>query len=247
MAYRKRNFRRRRLLKKRTFRPGGKRTFMKYSKSKQGILKIVRKTPEIAVSSSATQAVATLFDPGVTNMLQLGAPVLSVGSSNSYDIPFSMSFKLNQLINFGDITNLCDRYKIAGVYVRIYSNKSNAQAGAAAGMPYIQHITDHDDSSVPSVATLREKMGVKLSTFKAGSSYIGIKCRPRVAQEVYQSSITTGYAVPNKSVWINSTYSGVEHFSIKGVISNMYLAASTAGLESLKFDVAFSVLGKDFQ
>lgn len=218
-----------------------------YNRSKTGIIKITRKMPEVAVKSTSLVGTANLVDPSSTGVLSLGTPIISIGSANSYDIPFSMTFKLNQLLNHTDVTGLCDRYKIVGAYVRLYYNKSNAQAGAQAGMPYVEFITDHDDAGVPSVASLREKMGVKLKTFKNASSYIGMKVVPKPSRELYRTAISTAYEVPTKAPFINSTYPDVEHYGIKGVLHNVFLAASTDGIENFKFDVSLTVIGKDFQ
>lgn len=223
----------------------GRRSVL-YNRSKTGIIKITRKMPEVVIKSTSLAGTANLVDPSNIAVLSTGTAVLSVGSANSYDIPFSMTFKLNQLINHTDITGLCDRYKIVQAYTRIYYNKSQAQAGAAAGMPYVEFITDHDDSSVSSVSNLREKMGVKLKTFKNASSYIGMKCLPKPSRELYRP-LVTAYEVPAKAPFINSSYPDVEHYGIKGVLHNVYLGANTDGLECFKFDVSLSVIGKDFQ
>lgn len=224
---------------------GGKRIL--YNRSKTGVIKITRKMPEVVIKSTSLAGIVNTVDPSNITVVSTGTPVLSVGSANSYDIPFSMTFRLNQLINHTDVTGLCDKYKIVSAYTRLYYNKSQAQAGAAAGMPYLEFITDHDDSGLPSVSSLREKMGVKLKTFKNASSYIGMKVLPKPARELYRSAISTAYEVPTKAPWINSSYSDVDHHGIKGVIHNVYLGANTDGLECFKFDVSLSVIGKDFQ
>lgn len=176
----------------------------------------------------------------------MGPTALSVGSGAGYDVPFSLKFRLNQIINHTDITTLCDSYKIAGVYVRMYYNKTGSAAGATAGMPYVEYITDHDDSLPPTVLELREKMGVKLKTFKNASSYIGIKCYPKAQYEVYTSG-GVALAVPRKNPWLNAANDAVDHFAIKGVIHNMYLPAGAALTEVMKIDVSYTILGKDFQ
>lgn len=224
---------------------------MLYNRSKTGIIKILRKAPDIAVSNSGIAGGVTVFDPtavaGATPVLQLGPPALSIGSSTGWDVPFSMTFALGQLINSTDITQLCDKYRITGAYVRMYYNKSNAQAGATAGMPYVEFITDHDDNTPPTTNSLREKMGVKLKTFKAGSSYIGLKCVPKPAAEIENLGGATAFSVPTRSPWINSAFDEVPHYGIKGIIRNWYLGATTANVESMKFDVALTVVAKDFQ
>lgn len=213
---------------------------------KTGSLYLTRKLLEMAISNNGTTGGVTLVDPSAT-CLQVGATALSVGSSQGYDVPFSLRFRLDQIINSGEIQALCDKYKILGAYCRIYYNKSGSAAGATAGMPYVEYINDHDDANVPSVLTLREKMGVKLKTFSNASSYIGIKCIPKPTREIYATGIATAYELPSKPIWIDMANPSVEHYAIKGVLHNVYLPNTNALTEVFKFDVTLKIAGKDIQ
>lgn len=213
----------------------------------QGYLKLIRKLPEIAVTNTGAGTVAVTDPTGscvsITNLgLSLGA------SANLYDIAFSMKFRLDQIINSGDITSFADKYRIKGAYVRVYYNNSNSSTGSLGGMPFLQYVTDHDDGVVPSSANaLREKMGVKFKTFQNASSYIGIKVNPTPTRQVFATGILSGYEIPSKSVWLDCGTPNVEHYGIKGVISQLYLTAPASAQQMLKFDVALVVEAKDFQ
>lgn len=241
MVYRRRAMKKRGN-KKRAYR---KRAYGRKGFGKSGGFKLLRKLPDMAIKSTNVQGNPNAIDSTGT-CITLGGANLSVGSSGGWDIPFSLKFRLDQLINSTDVTGIADKYKIIGAYVRMYYNKSNAQAGATAGLPYIEYKTDHDDSTPPTVNGLREKMGVKLSTFKNGSSFIGMKCRPLPSREIFGSGISTAYEVPSKSVFINSSYPTVEHYGIKGVIHNMWLPA-VDGQEVMKVDVTLAIVAKDLQ
>lgn len=252
--YRKRPLRSRNVGK--VYTRGGKVMAMKkrlrYRPGSKGKIIVVRKLPEIAISSTATAGTALLtqnLTPGAPVCVTLGTPTLSVGSSGtstSYDIPFSLQFALSQIINHTDITNLCDKYRIAGAYVRFYYNHTGSSGNSTAPFPYMQYITDHDDSNVPTIAQLREKMGLKFSTFQNQSSYIGMKCRPVPTGLVYSSALASGYTVPKYAPFLDCATDGVPHYSIKGVISNFNLPAS-AGIEVMKVDVALKIVAKDIQ
>lgn len=185
----------------------------------QGYLKVIRKLPEIAVTNTGAGTVAVTDPTGscvsITNLgLSLGA------SANLYDVAFSMKFRLDQVINSGDITAFADKYRIKGAYVRVYYNNSNSSTGSLGGMPFLQYVTDHDDGVVPASANaLREKMGVKLKTFQNASSYIGIRVNPTPTRQVFATGILSGYEIPSKSVWLDCGTPNVEHYGIKGVIS----------------------------
>jgi hypothetical protein len=213
---------------------------------KKGGLTILRKLPEIAIHNTGAGTVTQTGS--VSNAVLLGAPVQSVGAAGttSYDIPFSMRFSLNQIINHTDITNLCDKYRIAGAYVRFYYNKSGSSTLSTGSYPMIQYITDKDDANVPTISQLREKMGVKFKTFKNSSSYIGVKLRPVPAREVFNTGITSGYEVPKYAPYLDCANDTVEHYALKGVVSNFSLPA-TANIELIKVDVALLIQAKEFQ
>lgn len=217
------------------------------ARSGKGYVKVIRKLPEIAVTNTGVGTVA-VTDP-TASCVQITNLGLSLGASaNLYDVAFSMKFRLDQVINSTDITGFADKYKIKGAYVRVYYNNSNSSTGSLGGMPFLQYITDHDDATVPSSAnSLREKMGVKLKTFSNASSYIGIKCNPKPTREVFATGILTGYEQPTKSLWLDCNNPNVEHYGIKGVISQLYLTAPASAQQMLKFDVALVVEAKDFQ
>lgn len=219
----------------------------RYRPQNKGGLMIVRKMPETIIVNSALGTAGITWGP-TTPCVQLGTPV-SYGVSAFYDVPFSISFRLNQLVNSTDITQLCDKYKIVGAYVRI--NHTAAQftatagglaSGTSANKPWIVSFTDHDDAVPPSVNFTQEHMGTKTKTFKNENSYIGLRCRP-----VPQEDVTGGFIVPARPRFINSANPGVEHFAIKGVIKNMWLPATADGSTQLRVDVALAVVGKDFQ
>lgn len=225
----------------------GKKSTFRYGRINRGTIYLSRKMPDMAISNSGVSGGAIVVDNPAANCITLGTITQSVGSLTGWDIPFSMKFRLQHLINYTDLTGICDKYKIAGAYVRVYYNKSGSAAGATAGMPYIQFITDHDDANVPTILTLKEKMGVKMKTFNNASSYIGMKCNPRPTREIYSTGIASAYELPEKAIWIDCTNFEVEHYGIKGVLQNVFLPGSNAQTEVFKFDVVLKIVGKDFQ
>lgn len=215
---------------------------------RQGGFYITRKLPLIAVSGTAAGTVA-LADP-TTTCLSVGVPTLSTGFSNNvFDIPFTMKFQLNQLSEVGDITAICDQYKIAAAYIRLFYNNSNnayaAQAGNLTSMPFVQYITDHDDGTLPTMSRLRSKMGVKMATFRNNSSYIGMKVRPKPSVEIFSSG--SAYAVPSTAPYIDTTDDDVPHYAIKGFLCQVPLLDPEQGTAVFTFDVALRVVAKGLQ
>lgn len=234
-----------------------RRKYMKrkvnYRRNPRGYLKIVRKLPEMAIVNSGLGTV-NLVDP-TTSCLQTNVLGLTTGATNTlYDVAFSMRFRLDQLLQSSDITNLADKYKIKSAYVRIFYNNSQATStyspalAQVGGMLVIQFITDHDDAILPgTLDRLRERMGVKYKIFKNGSSYVAIKCNPRCTREVFATGTVSGYEQVSRPIWLDAASDDVEHYGIKGVITGVSLQDPNELLALFKFDVAVTVEAADFQ
>lgn len=215
----------------------------------QGFLKLNRKLPKIVTyASTGAAGVLSLNDP-TGNCLSLGTPVLITGSSSIYDVPFSMKFRLDQLINSADLTNIADRYKINSVKVKVHVNNANMSfaGNSAGGQPWIEYIQDHDDATLPTASFMREKMGVRNKYFSGARYAVTMGVVPRVADEVYSNGITTAYAVNRPRQWINCAYPGVEHYGLKGILHNVPLIGTTNGNIIIDWDVTEFVTVADIQ
>lgn len=229
---------------------GGKKYSKPWAKrTKRGFLSIMRKTKLITIGN-ASSGTPILTDPTGT-CVTMGTATLSPGfGAGVYDIPFSMKFQVNQLIQSSDITALADQYKLLAAYVRVFYNinqSTGSPTDSLSSMPFIQWITDHDDAAVPDITNIRAKMGLKFRTFKNNSGYIGLTARPKPAMEVYSSGTSGSYVVPGRSPWINSTDDDVPHYAIKGILCQVPLPDVANGQVVFTFDVAQRVLAKDFQ
>lgn len=210
-----------------------------------GFVKIIRKTKEFSIENSSVVNTPVLCQDGGKNnysgnILQIGN--LQADAAGTYAVPFSMQFSLDQMINYTDCTNIADQYKIKAIYVRVWFNGNQAGTAGFASMPYLQYITDHDDAVVPTLSALREKMGVKMKTFRNGG-YIGIKLNPRTGVTQGGSSAPSLLA----GGWTNAAYPSILNYGIKGCVSNLNLPATASGQVAVKFDVAYHVLLKDLQ
>lgn len=223
--------------------------------SKQGFLKIVRKLPEFWIANTAVagapgiRSVVATAVPGTEGAylgttLTLGTP--TVGMNGASDVPFAMQFRLDDIINSADITTLCDKYKITGVYIRIFPNFNMNSIQSLFNLPSLQYVVDNDDATPPTVQFLREKMGVKLRTFKPGG-YVGIHVRlPKAMLTMLNGAGTTSNVAPTNR-WLDCNVPSIPHFGLKGAIMNMDLPVTTTSKISFKFDVQYTIAAKDFQ
>lgn len=218
---------------------------MSTSLKSKGYIALWRRLPEIYLTNTSVPGAISLTDP-TGSCFFTGTPTLT--QLGTYDVPFSMVFKISQLINYTDLLNLADMYKIKAVDIKVYYNSNTNSVNSSASLPQITYIEDHDDGNVPSTTTaLRERTGLKYKFFNA-KNYVKIRCYPRVANVVYNTGITTAYAPAQKSTWIDSQYINTEHFAIKGIMNNLSLPANTGGIQvGFKYDINVLVAGKDFQ
>lgn len=239
---------------KRLYRRRGRyNLYRKAGINKTGYVKLIRKVAPIFVQNSGV-GTAQLYiqDPGTgaisaytSDLIQLGTP--AVGISGAYDLPFSIKFRMSDLVNSSELTTLSDKYRIKGAYVRLIPSFTEHLMSSIYTRTYVEYFTDHDDASPPSLAQLRERMGMKCKTFVNGR-YVGIKCNPSVNTTVVKNATAgTSSSAPKWGQWIDNSDNATDHFGIKGVFRGYNLVAPTSLKESIMFDIALVVELKDFQ
>jgi len=222
----------------------GKRKYNRKRKlAAKGALWLRRKTAPMQISSSSTLGVPTLTDPTGT-CITLGIPTSVPGATSTYNIPFSMKFRLDQLVNSSEVSNLFDKYRINNVWVRLHNNVVNQNGGFA--QPWLEYYKDTDDNAVPTVLSMAQKMGVRTKFFTAARNFIDIGVKPLPAPEVFASGAATGYMVPKYAPFLNMSNTGIEHYGIKGIIHNVYLPA-VANQYLTDFDLTFDLTLRDVQ
>lgn len=214
----------------------------------QGGFSVTRQCTPIFISNSSVAGVTQQSPASGTCALTLGTPVTNPLISGHYDVPFTMDFNLSQINGFTDFTNIADRYKITKVDVKILYN-ANAVAGSAAlgtfpsMLPIINWIPDHDDNGVQTAIQLREKMGLRSRTCGDGK-FVKFSVRPVPANVLAPG---TAYAVPTKSQWVNSSYTTVPHYGIKGYFQNWSLQTASSAVSCFTFELKYHIALRDLQ
>lgn len=183
-----------------------------------------------------------------TDIFNVGAAISSPNAlSSTYDVPFSFQFKLNQLQNYSEISNICDKYKIIRAQVLISGYNANPM-GNAANLPYIEYEVDHNDASVPSISEIDQINRLKTRGFNQRGQ-MTLTCSTVPVDQVYNAaSVTSAYATPNRPQFIDSLYTGVPHYGIRGVIRNLFLNGSTSNNSSpLSIRVRMTVVARNLQ
>lgn len=223
-----------------------RRRVYRRAKNARGYVLAKRKLPLITIGSGGA-GIPVLNDAGLGTCVTLGTPAASLGlPAGYYDVPFSIQCAFNQQTNSGEFTNLFDRYRIKHFSVRVSNNANVSTTQTGGNLPYIEYCTDSDDNVPPGASIFREKMGIKTKYFSSSKIAIVMSMTPKPAQTMYNTALLSGYAVPTKAPFINSTYDAIPHYGIKGVIRHMWLSGG-ANQNQLTLDATLTHECKDIQ
>lgn len=132
------------------------------------------------------------------------------------------NFMLNKLPNYSEFEALYDQYRIAGVkrtfiwQATSYDQSGTAGAYGPPGAPMLYLVRDYDDSNAPSATSeLMQRPYVAIRRLTGIQRFF---IRPRLSTLVYESGLSSGYAIPNRAGWIDCTESAIPHFGFKYII-----------------------------
>lgn len=246
---------RRRYSKKRSYarrRPAYRKRFMRKMRSNStGVLRLVRKCEEQNVYNTAVLGTVAASGSVVAVGVAYSAPPFA-GVGTHYNVPFTIRHKLNDLLNFAELTAIADKYKIKWVKVKIFATSNTASSASTAQLPSIIYSIDHDDANMPASNTaglnaLRERMSSKVKQFKQNQP-ITLFYRPGIVQAVQVAAGATPVnAAVGKARFIDTNVVDALHFGVKGYLQDVNLATTASVLTQFKFDISMGVTLKDIQ
>lgn len=188
------------------------------------------------ITNSSVAGVPQITGTNTNTLLSLGVPAASVGPG--YNIPFAMQFSLNQLINYAELADVFDQYRILGVKVFVSWQHNVSTGSGTSTIPSLQWYPDFDDATAPSSANaVRERMGVITKRWSADRVTQVMSVRPRPI-------FTSGTALVPYGTWFDcQTNPNTVHYGLKGIINNTSLEAlgSNPFSTTFRFDVQFVV------
>jgi len=211
---------------------------------KQGSMFLLRKIQPLHTSYDSASVNGYVVREATQNSLTLGTPVAVLGVANCYDIPFTLQFRFDEVVNYNELAGLFDRYKILGANIKVQTTL-NTGSQTQTPVPFIDYIVDHDDASIMVPTAFREKMGTKTKYFSSTRPVIGMAVKPVPASLLY-NGITSGYGVPKSAPYINMTNTGVPHYGIKGILRNVFYT-TTQSASPLTWDITYALSLKDIQ
>ena len=212
---------------------------------------LTRRVKSLYLTNSGVFGVPQVTATSPTTCVTLGTATAHPVFGNNFIIPFSFQFALDQLSQYTDVTNLCDRFKIYDVKIKFQYNSDSITGVPTSGqtqpnmVPSVVWIQDYDDANILTSDDINAKMGVKRKALNNGSFH-SISVRPRVAASTF-NGLSTSYTVPSKAQWVNTAYPSTPHYGVKGYIENMYLGGLTSAASCITIDLTYKVGMKDFQ
>jgi len=133
------------------------------------------------------------------------------------DVFLALAFRLDDLPDYAEFTNLFDQFCILGVQIRISPRVSNATVSTSAntGTQFLYGVLDRSDITLPtSMQQLREYQTLKTWTTTTETNRPWtIKMSPRIAVAAYSGAFS-GYSAPGLT-WIDAQSPSVQHYGIK--------------------------------
>lgn len=204
------------------------------------------------------------------NIVGAAAPWSAAGNFSStasqstlpftYDVGFAGVFKLNDIQNYAVYSSMYDQYRINSITLELenLTSPSYSPGVSVAGVPgasvqplnsTVYLAVDYDDSVVPSVvANIQRRQGVRKLTATTAHNKMRIKWKPSIviAGET-NIALTKNVAISKKGQWLDCTNFDVNHYGLKGWISDFLSTGQVSQLSCYRMTWTYNVSFKQPQ
>lgn len=203
-------------------------------------IKVVRKgvTAHIYNNSAGTDFATN------SSWLTIGTKsAVASGLPNYYNLPFTATFRANDMYNFSELQAIAEKVKLLGVKIYAYATSTTASVNGLGQMPtLLWDDTNVDDEVVPTYSAFKEQMGIKRKFLAQGAQAV-IKPKLCCLAPIYSgvgSLLSTSVMKPK---WFNTdtNSAGTEHYGLNGVIEDLLLTAQANAVIDIKFDIEYTV------
>ena len=126
-------------------------------------------------------------------------------------------FRLNQVPDYTEFTNLFDNYKIHGIKMTFY-RPSLSNSDALNTQVLLHTVYDYDDASAPSSVNQMVQYDnykvVSLTNQFMKNGKVTRFFKPRTLTEVYRGPASTGYSPTTRGVF-DTQYNDIPHYGLK--------------------------------
>jgi len=192
---------------------------------------------------TAINGVPSFTDFSTTGTTTGSGPALT-DDFNTIQFGASQFFKLNVVQGVSDFLGLFDQYRIDKVVLQCMfqsnavgvTEDANLNGGKSGILPILYYTQDLDDAAVPNqLATVQQFARCKTKILSANQPF-NITVRPKVARQVFQAGVASGYEVATNAK-IDNSYPDVQHYGMKYWIRNFYGKTQTPEVSLCKLTI----------
>lgn len=210
-----------------------KNNISRFSRRRRGKDLIAQIIRDPAAHTDRVTSVVQTYSPNTTNFIVSGSGTYSVTGGLGYfvgpgasalDAAFALQFSLNDLAQTSQWSVLYDAYRIKRVLVRMYPDGTvapqcsslGAASTATAKIENLHTVIDYDDQNT--LSSLAAAMEYESFAITRACDPLEIEFGPRVAETVFRTGVTSGYAQPKSAVWLDMATTDVPHYGLKGYV-----------------------------
>lgn len=162
-----------------------------------------------------------------TNISQTGG-IASAGA---------MIFRLSDVPNYTEFTNLYDQYRIKGV--KVIFDFTSQEPNINASYNFIGKFytaIDLDDNNTPSEVEIQQMRYCKV---RRPIGTVTRYLKPRALNTMYNDGVTSAYSLSPKKLWIDVAYPSVYHYSLKYFWTSMNASFNGLAYVTVKYYLEF--------
>lgn len=179
------------------------------------------------------------------NSFTMGLP-LAGALPFTTDVGLASKYELSSAVDYTDLTQLFDRYKIVGIKLKVLYQSNIGDVGRTA-LPVLYYAWDGDDNQSPSSAESVTTKAYCKTRILNGNREFSIYFKPRVAKELNQGPFAATGQSSEKAPWVDSNSPSVPHFGMKFWLANFVNGAVDAPTALLRIQPTYYLALRDTQ
>lgn len=170
--------------------------------------------PSVSVQTADATGVGSKY---IEHKFIRNSATITFGGIAGGFVPSGRSFRLDQVTNFTNLTNLFDQFRIDTVEI---SFMLRGLPSTVIAYPRVIVFPDFDDAATPvSSAVINNRPRLSKHTFTPDEPEFRIALKPRLAQAAFNGSFSA-YSQPNTSVYVDCAYPATDHYGLKFAFEN---------------------------
>lgn len=167
------------------------------------------------------------------NNLALNAEIIP----NTYQCAIAFKHRFADVVQFGEIQQLFESYKITGVKATITYRANYSQVGGPSVLPKLTYTFDDDDNTPQPYANMYARQDLKTRVLNANYP-VSIFYRPKgqkVMASLNNAGVITNTMGPTKTEWLDGAEPFIDHYGLKLYFNHLYQNTADSALIEIEF------------